>query len=179
MTIAADIKDASNTSKPVLTTEQINLMDDLHDWTHKVQSPLQHLEHNLHGWVAYVIIPIFAFANAGIIFDFTADVDLSLALIIAGCLVTGKCIGIPLFTWISIRLGLAELPDGVNFGQVIGVGFLAGVGFTMSIFIANLAYAGDSALINSAKIGILLGSVVAAVTGYLVLRMARSSIRPE
>jgi NhaA family Na+:H+ antiporter len=94
-------------------------------------------------------------------------------------LVIGKCIGIPLFTWISIRLGLAELPDGVNFGQVIGVGFLAGVGFTMSIFIANLAYAGDSALINSAKIGILLGSVVAAVTGYLVLRMARSSIRPE
>jgi NhaA family Na+:H+ antiporter len=179
MTIAADIKEASNTSKPVLTTEQINLMDDLHDWTHKVQSPLQHLEHNLHGWVAYVIIPIFAFANAGIIFDFTADVDLSLALIIAGCLVIGKCIGIPLFTWISIRLGLAELPDGVNFGQVIGVGFLAGVGFTMSIFIANLAYAGDSALINSAKIGILLGSVVAAVTGYLVLRMARSSIRPE
>jgi NhaA family Na+:H+ antiporter len=174
MKIASDIKEAAHTSKPILTREQINLMDDLEDWTSKVQSPLQHLEHRLHGWVAYFIIPVFAFANAGIVFDMGADVDITLALIIAGCLIFGKGIGIPLLTWISLKLGLAELPDGVNFRQIMGVGLLAGVGFTMSIFIANLAYAGDPALINSAKIGILLGSVLAAVTGYIILRQTSS-----
>jgi len=92
-------------------------------------------------------------------------------MIIAGCLVFGKCIGVPLMTWMSIKLGFAELPEGVTFSQIIGVGFLAGVGFTMSIFIANLAYIGNAPLINSAKIGILLGSVVAAVAGYVILRM--------
>jgi NhaA family Na+:H+ antiporter len=174
MKIASGIKEAAHTSKPILTREQINLMDDLEDWTSKVQSPLQHLEHRLHGWVAYFIIPVFAFANAGIVFDMGADVDITLALIIAGCLIFGKGIGIPLLTWISLKLGLAELPDGVNFRQIMGVGLLAGVGFTMSIFIANLAYAGDPALINSAKIGILLGSVLAAVTVYIILSQTSS-----
>jgi len=171
MMIAKDMQSASSTAKPILTTEQIHQLDNLEDWTAQVQSPLQHLEHKLHGWVAYVIIPIFAFANAGIVFDFSGDVDLPLAMIIAGCLVFGKCIGVPLMTWMSIKLGFAELPEGVTFSQIIGVGFLAGVGFTMSIFIANLAYIGNAPLINSAKIGILLGSVVAAVAGYVILRM--------
>jgi NhaA family Na+:H+ antiporter len=92
--------------------------------------------------------------------------------IIAVCLIAGKLIGVTLFAWMAVKLGFAELPEGVTFKQVIGVSLLAGVGFTMSIFVANLAFFGNDFLLDSAKAGILIGSLIAGVSGYLVLRIS-------
>ena len=87
-------------------------------------------------------------------------------------LVAGKLIGVSLFAWMAVKLGFAELPEEVTFRQVIGVSLLAGVGFTMSIFVANLAFYGNDYLLDSAKVGILVGSLIAGVSGYLVLRIS-------
>ncbi len=169
--IVQKIKDARNPSSPILSKAQIAEIDNLEDWTDKVQSPLQHLEHRLHNWVAYYIMPLFALFNAGIVFSASMEMDLHLASHIAISLFAGKCVGITLFAWIGIRSGLAELPPDIKFSQVIGVGALAGVGFTMSIFIANLAF-GNPALVDSSKVGILAGSLFSGLAGYVILRMA-------
>ncbi len=168
-----NIKDVSAQKKPILTTEQIEEIDNLEDWTSKVQSPLQHLEHQLHNWVAYLIMPLFALSNAGVVFSSEMSLDMALVGSIAGSLVLGKFIGISLASWLGIKLKLAELPEGVDFTGIIGVALLAGVGFTMSIFIANLAYVAHPVYVDSAKIGILIGSVFAGFAGYFVLRMKR------
>jgi len=138
--------------------------------THAV-SPLLRLEHSLHSWVAYFIIPLFAFANAGIIFksNLLADVGNPVSVGVFAGLVLGKPIGITLFTWISTRLGLASLPGDVRWIQILGIGFLGGIGFTMSIFIDNLAFAANPYKVEIAKIGILFSSLIAGIIGYLVL----------
>ena len=148
-----------------LSKEQINKLDDIQELIEEAQSPLQRLEHQLHGWVAYLIIPIFALANAGISLSTGGSLELNLVLAIAAALFVGKLIGIPLLSFLAVKLGIAELPEGVSAGQVIGIAILAGVGFTMSIFIANLAYADSVEYIGSAKVGILAGSLLAAVVG--------------
>ena len=138
--------------------------------TDKVHSPLQNLEHTLHGWVSYVIMPIFALANAGVIISFEGLGNLGhVSMNIALALVFGNTIGIMLLSTIAIKLKLADLPENVNFKQLLGVSFLGGLGFTMSLFIANLAYVDDN-LISAAKMGIIIGSLVAGVLGYLILR---------
>lgn len=171
--IVEDLDNAQEKQLPILSKEQLYILDDLQDWTTKVQSPLQHIEHSLHGWVAYMIIPIFAFANAGVSFSSDASLDTVLALNLALALIFGKSIGIALFTFLSTKLGLSKLPDDINFKQIIGVGFLAGIGFTMSIFIANLAFTDNFALIDASKIGIIIGSVIAGIVGYLILRVVK------
>jgi NhaA family Na+:H+ antiporter len=168
--IVDDIKDAAETDTPLLSRTQIEVIDDLEDWTEKVQSPLQQLEHRLHNWVAYLIMPLFALSNAGVSFAMEGDLDLSLGGILVICLVAGKLIGITLFSWLSLKLRLAELPPEVRFSQIIGIALLAGVGFTMSIFIANLAFPDQAHLLDAAKTGILIGSFLAGISGYLVLR---------
>ena len=97
--------------------------------------------------------------------------DTALAGIIVICLVLGKLSGITIMAWLGIKLGLAELPSGVNFLQITGISLLAGVGFTMSIFVANLAFMDQSLLLDSAKVGILAGSIIAGILGYIVLRL--------
>ena len=169
--IVEDIKDSEAADAPLLSKEQIESIDDMEEWTEKVQSPLQHLEHTLHNWVAYLIIPLFALSNAGVAFRGGGDLDNRLGLIIVISLVAGKLVGVSLFSWISVKLGFAELPEEVNFKQVTGIALLAGVGFTMSIFVANLAFPGDPLLLDSAKAGILIGSLVAGFAGYAVLRI--------
>lgn len=164
---------SSSRIKPLLTKKQIYLISDLQNWTDKFQSPLQHLEHSLHGWVAYFIIPIFALANAGINFEAQTSLDLSLSSNLAISLVVGKCVGVALFSIVSVKLGLAVLPTGISNTSIIGTAFLAGIGFTMSIFIANLAFSEDQILIDSSKIGILIGSFVSGVIGYLILRFSK------
>ena len=159
----------------ILTEKQIHYLDDLEEWTDKVQSPLQHLEHKLHYWVAFFIMPVFALANAGVVFNIELGIDWNIALIIAVSLVMGKLIGIPLFTLIGLRLKLTELPTGINFTNIFGVALLAGVGFTMSIFISNLAFTEDPILTNSAKIGILMGSIVSGVSGFMLMRFAKKA----
>jgi NhaA family Na+:H+ antiporter len=170
--IVDGIKESSDPSSPLLTKKQIEGIDNLEDWTEKVQSPLQHLEHKLHNWVAYLIMPLFALSNAGVTFQGGGSLDSSLGWIIAICLIAGKLIGVTFFAWIAVKLGFAELPEEVNFKQVIGVALLAGVGFTMSIFVANLAFFGNDYLLDSAKAGILIGSALAGLSGYLVLRLS-------
>jgi len=166
-----DIKNASILEKPILSNEQIEHIDDLEDWAGKFQSPLQHLEHNLHGWVAYFIIPIFALANAGVLIDSSAYLDTALVTNIIVCLVLGKGIGITSLVLLAKKLKWIEVPSDISVKQIIGVSFLAGIGFTMAIFIASLAFASTPEYIDSAKIGILIGSFIAAIIGFLILRM--------
>ena len=170
--IVDNIQDAGDSRAPLLSKEQIQGIDDLEDWTEKVQSPLQHLEHRLHNWVAFLIMPVFALSNSGVELGGDMKLDTMLSGILVICLVAGKLIGITTLSWLGVKLGLAELPSGVNYGQVIGIALLAGVGFTMSIFVANLAFFDQPALLDSAKVGILLGSFIAGLSGYLVLRLS-------
>lgn len=165
------IKDSGDPDSPLLTKKQIEEIDNLEEWTEKVQSPLQHLEHKLHNWVAFLIMPIFALSNSGVALGSEGmDLHLSLSASIAVSLVLGKLLGVAFFAWLGVKIGVAELPAGINFGQVIGVALLAGVGFTMSIFVANLAFTEQEMLLDSSKIGILVGSLFAGMAGYLVLR---------
>lgn len=138
-------------------------------------SPLKHLEHALHPYVAFLILPIFAFANAGISL---AGVSLSgltsmLPLGIAFGLLVGKPLGIFSFSWLAVKTGVAKLPDGVNMKHIFAVSVLCGIGFTMSIFISSLAFVGVSAEFDTyARLGILLGSTTAAVIGYVLLSIS-------
>jgi NhaA family Na+:H+ antiporter len=169
-TIYEDIKQASVLKKPILSNEQIEAMDHLEDWSSKFQSPLQHLEHVLHGWVAYFIIPIFALANAGVIIDSSVGIEIHLVVNIVLCLVLGKGLGIPFVILLAKKLNLVQIPSDINTRQIFGVSFIAGIGFTMAIFIGSLAFASSPKYVSSAKIGILLGSFISATIGYLILR---------
>jgi len=170
--IVDEFKDAGDGKSPVLSKEQVDYIDDLEDWTSKVQSPLQHLEHSLHNWVAYLIIPVFAFANAGVNLTTGTDIDYRLILIIVLSLFAGKSIGITLFTWLGRKFKLTVIPGNIKGSQLVGIAFLAGVGFTMSIFISNLAFVDNPSVVNSAKIGIIAGSLISGLTGYLILRFS-------
>jgi NhaA family Na+:H+ antiporter len=127
-------------------------------------APLQRLEDRLHPWVGFVIMPVFALANAGVAIKPDAILH-PVSLAVAAGLVLGKPVGIVLFAWLAVRLKLATLPTGVNWRMMLAAGFLGGIGFTMSLFIGELAFKGESLLLADAKTGILLGSFVAAVVG--------------
>lgn len=167
-----------NNEKTILSKSQINAIDELEDLTEKTAPPLQYIEHRLHGWVSYLIMPLFAFANAGVVLGVSKDTNLSLSLNIATSLIFGNMIGIFSFSWIAIKLKLAELPINVTFFQLIGISVLGGLGFTMALFINNLAYT-DPALINSAKMGILIGSFIAGVMGYLLINLSLRNYKKE
>lgn len=168
--ITSNLKKTPLLEDPILTKEQIAQIDHLEDWTEQFQSPLQHLEHNLHNWVAYFIIPIFALANAGV--ALSSDIPLETALItnIILCLVFGNSIGITSIILITKKLRIIQVPSFITNKHILGVSFLAGIGFTMAIFIASLAFHDQPSYITSAKIGILIGSLISAVIGYIILR---------
>lgn len=129
-------------------------------------SPLERLEAGLHPWVAFGIMPMFALANAGVEIDLTA-LNHPIAVAVTAGLVLGKPLGIVVLSWVAVTVGLARLPAGVNWKVMIGAGCLAGIGFTMSLFIAGLALHGDQ--LNAGKIGTLSGSTVSAVLGCMLL----------
>ncbi len=135
-------------------------------------SPLVHLEHTLHPWISWGVLPLFALANAGVrVVGAELDPLHPLAMGVTLGLVVGKALGIPLASLAAVRLGLAELPEGASWGHLVGVGLLGGIGFTMSIFVGTLAF--DSAvLLDTAKVGILAGSSVAALLGLGTLLLA-------
>lgn len=137
------------------------------------QSPLQRLEHMLHPWVAFFILPVFALANAGVVLpgDITATLLEPLTIAIVAGLLIGKQIGITSAAWLSVRLKLASLPKGVGWRHVYGISWLAGIGFTVSLFIAGLAFGSSEALVN-AKLGILVGSALSGTGGLVVLWLA-------
>lgn len=157
---------------PLLSKDQINAIDNLVDWAEKVQSPLQLLENKLHKWSAYFIMPVFALSNAGVDFMRGGEIDYTLAGVLALALIFGNLIGVSILTFSAVKLKLAVLPDSFGKSQVVGVALLAGVGFTMSMFIANLAFADHPELMDSSKVGILVGSLLSGLLGYLVLRIA-------
>ncbi len=144
-----------------------------------VQMPLQRLESTLHTPVNFVIMPVFALANAGIVLSGVGWGQLAAPVTggIALGLVVGKAVGITLFSWLSVKLGMAVLPSGLRWMHVVGVAFLGGIGFTMSLFISGLAFS-DEALITGAKLGILLGSVVAGVIGALLISRVKGDQKP-
>ncbi|HHJ1298449.1 Na+/H+ antiporter NhaA [Pseudomonas sp. P1B16] len=143
-------------------------------------SPLLSLEHALHPWVAYAILPLFAFANAGVslagmtLESFTHPVPLGIAV----GLLAGKTVGVFGLTWLAIKLRLAALPTGASWGQLLGVAILCGIGFTMSLFVGSLAFVpGSSDYAGMDRMGILTGSFIAAVVGYAVTAMASRAPR--
>ncbi len=137
-------------------------------------SPLHRLEHGLHNWVAFGVIPVFGFANAGVSFaGLTADALVDhLTLGVALGLLLGKLVGVFGSAALTIRLGLADLPMGASMPQLLGVSMLCGIGFTMSLFIGLLAFADDPLLQAEVKIGILAGSLLAGLAGWAILRVA-------
>jgi NhaA family Na+:H+ antiporter len=139
----------------------------------ETESPLQRVEHTLHPWVTYGILPVFAFANAGVPLAGLTPAGLlePVSLGIALGLIFGKQFGVMAASWLAVRLGLGSLPEGANWLQFYGVALLTGIGFTMSLFIGTLAFQSPEHHV-ALRIGVLGGSLVCAVAGYLVLRAA-------
>ncbi len=134
-------------------------------------SPLRQAEEGLHIWVAYLVLPAFAFANAGVALTGLSLADLAapLPLGIALGLFVGKQIGVFGFTWLGVKSGLCQLPTGVTWAQIYGVACLTGIGFTMSLFIGTLAFDNADKL-NEVRLGVLMGSTASALVGYVILR---------
>jgi NhaA family Na+:H+ antiporter len=143
-----------------------------------VRSPLHRLEHALHPWVAFAVVPIFGFANAGVSFAGTSLASLMqpVAAGVALGLFLGKQIGVFGSTWLAVRLGWADCPEDASWAQVYGARILCGIGFTVSLFIGLLAFPGDAALQNDVKLGVLAGSLVSALVGAAVLARAPRDI---
>ncbi|SHJ61523.1 sodium/proton antiporter, NhaA family (TC 2.A.33.1.1) [Malonomonas rubra DSM 5091] len=161
-----------NTEGPFVHERKIGTLLALESLCHDALSPLQRMEHEMHRWVIFGIMPLFAFANAGVSLSW-AELQISLTqpvtLGIIGGLFIGKPLGIFLFSRLAVALKLAELPQGTSWYSLLGVGILGGIGFTMSIFITNLAFFRPE-LISQAKVGIFIASLLAGVVGYLLLR---------
>ena len=144
--------------------------------TEEGHSPLEHLEHILHPWVAFAILPFFAFANAGVSLEGLTFAYLlePVPLGIAAGLFIGKQIGVFGFSYGAVRLELARIPQGVNWLQIYGVSMLTGIGFTMSLFIGTLAF-DDLDHATGVRLGVLIGSLLSAVGGYLLLSFTASA----
>ena len=160
----------------VTSPMQQGLVQSIEDACNKVQSPLHQLEHAMAPWIAFVIVPIFALANAGVPLqgDLTVLATSKVPLGVALGLVLGKPIGIMLASWMAVRLGLGALPRGVTWKHLHGAAWLGGIGFTMSLFIATLAFPSRDDL-NASKLAILVGSAIAGVVGLLILWSASKS----
>jgi Na+:H+ antiporter, NhaA family len=162
-------------ASPLRDPEHQAAVQHLEQLAEQLQPPLLRLEHALHGPVAFGIMPLFALANAGVPLG-SANLESArasgVAFGIALGLVLGKPIGITLFAWAAVRLGVSRLPPEVTWAQVAGTGLLGGVGFTMALFIASLAFTGAPDLLVAAKLGILGASLIAGLGGWLVLRRA-------
>ncbi|MER1972380.1 Na+/H+ antiporter NhaA [Psychrobacter alimentarius] len=143
------------------------------DRTDPEHSPLEELEHDLHNTVAFGILPIFAFANSGISLQGAGLEELfhSVPLGIAAGLFIGKQLGVMIMCWLIFKLGISTMPRGMNFKQIYGAALLCGVGFTMSLFIGGLAFAGDTTMFDE-RLGIIMGSIVSGIAGYLMLKFS-------
>ena len=141
------------------------------------RSPLKRLEHRIHPWVMFGVVPLFGFSSAGVGLSGGLDsIAQSLPLAILAGLFIGKQMGIFGAIWLSEKLDIAQRPEGTSWRQIYGASLLCGIGFTMSLFIGALAFPGSEQLIDSAKLGILAGSMLSALAGYLVLRFTRSAV---
>jgi NhaA family Na+:H+ antiporter len=158
---------------PILNYNQTNALASIAHSYDKVQNPLVRLEHNLHGLSAFLIMPLFAFSNAGVIIDFTSvSANLMIVLGVVLGLVIGKPIGIFGFTYLATKIGLIKKPDDISWSDVVAVGFLGGIGFTMSIFITHLAFA-DETIIAAVKLGVFAASFIAATIGVTLIMLKK------
>jgi NhaA family Na+:H+ antiporter len=159
--------------KDIMTNTKLRgIVQTLENGVHKVETPLQRLEHSMHMPVAFIIIPVFALINAGIPIDFSGIAETLTHPVTMGVmagLVLGKFIGIAGASWVALKLGVGQLPAQTSFSQIAGVSLLAGIGFTMSIFIADLGFAGQTEYLLMAKTGILIASLVAGAGGFIWL----------
>jgi NhaA family Na+:H+ antiporter len=159
------------------SNRQQHLLDRMSTAVSQGGAPLQRIEHSLAGPVTFFVLPLFALANAGVTVHGGLGSELlnPVALGIVFGLFFGKLIGVTAATWLAVKLGVADMPAGVTWGQIVGVAFLAGIGFTMALFVSGLAFGGVSEA-ETAKVGILVGSIISGAVGYLVLRRV---IAPE
>jgi len=159
------------TGESVLTNkQQRSALQAIEDAAEQAQTPLQRLEHNLHPWVGYFIMPVFALANAGLVIgnDFLSGFGQPVTLGIMAGLIFGKQIGIFAASFLTVKLGWSDLPAGMTWTRLYGLACLAGIGFTMSLFIASLAF-GDSEFLSLAKSGILVASLISGIIGAVIL----------
>ncbi len=142
--------------------------------TRETIAPLEYLENTLHPWTSFLIMPIFALANAGVPLQI-ADLNDSIAIAVVLGLVVGKPVGIVAFSWLAVKVGWARLPEGITWRVLTAAGFLAGIGFTMALFIAGLALSGDG--LDTAKVGVLVGSAISGVLGValMIITLPRKS----
>lgn len=157
----------------LLNPRHLNAAQGIEFASHDVQTPLQRLEHGLHSWIAYLILPLFALANAGFTLEgvnISTAISHTVTLGIMLGLVLGKPIGIALFTYLAYKILKTPLPSGVTWSHIIGASILGGIGFTMSLFISTLSFTSHE-FIGYSKLGILLGSVVSGALGLIVLRL--------
>ena len=151
--------------------EQFAALEELHEAAGDMVPPGLALEHRLHPVLAFVVLPLFALVNAGVALGgATVAAPASITTGVIAGLVVGKPLGILLLSWLTVKSGRGELPAGVTWGQVAGVGLLAGVGFTMALFIGDLAFT-DPAATDRAKVGILVASALAGLAGFVVLAL--------
>lgn len=167
-----DFDKAGEESESTLTNqERLTVVQTLEGNCEKVMTPLQRFEKGLHPWVSFIIMPLFAFANAGVNLgeDFFSSLVNPVSIGIITGLFVGKQLGIFTFSWIAIKLGIALKPEGVSWKKIYSAGILAGIGFTMSLFISNLAF-GEGELLNISKVGILTGSLISGIIGFFILK---------
>src|SRR5690606_9047966 len=160
---------------PLLTPEQNQIIEAVKISTIEAQAPLQKLEIALHPWVTFIVIPLFALSNTGVAIgsNFFTDLLNPVSLGIIFGLILGKFIGVTAFTYLMVKMKIANLPENTTWKHIFGLALLAGVGFTMSLFITNLAFT-EIQLIDQAKYGILIASLISGTAGVLVLK----SIKP-
>ena len=157
---------------PILNHHQIDSLEDIAHGYEKVQNPLVKLEHQLHGLSAFVIMPLFAFSNAGVVLDFSAvSSNIMIVLGVVLGLVIGKPIGIVAFTYLGDKIGIVKKPKELGWDEVVAVGFLGGIGFTMSIFITQLAFL-DQNIVAAVKLGIFFASFIAGILGVILILKA-------
>ena len=165
----------SHSARTLEVSETLDTNDLLHvrDGVGDAIPPLQRFEHALHPWVAFLVMPLFGLANSGVsVAGMTAaDLTSPVFLGVAVGLFVGKQLGIFAFTWAAVKVGAAEVPSGAPWSRVYGVAMVAGIGFTVALFIANLAFGADAELLKEARLGVLVGSLVSGVSGMLVLRL--------
>lgn len=159
--------DADTPNDPLCNDRMASIAVTMEHTANAVQSPLQRMEHSLSTWVTFLIIPVFALCNAGIdlsAVQWSSALSQNVTLGVLFGLVVGKFVGISLFSWFAIRLGLGQLPNGVGWKHLLGAAWLGGIGFTMSLFIGQLAFQ-DPTYVEQAKLGILLASIISAGVG--------------
>lgn len=171
-----------NEKVPTLSSEQLHVLEDMRIVTKDAMTPLQRLEHRMHPFVSFVIMPVFALANAGVTFsnDIFTEVTSNVTLGVAVGLIFGKVLGVFGISMAVIKLKIANMPEGLTSRHLFGVGFLAAIGFTMSLFVTNLAFTGPTPELVAehqlqAKLGIFMASLIAGVIGFIILK----NIKPK